>query len=110
MTTPKVVEVRTAPASLFPCIWYSVSGHGSSVPVRTQGHHIFPQYLQKELWGEVRREELAWSCGTCHDSIHSWIDHLLRGWRSEVPPYRLRREAERVAAWYYRELNTLTGL
>lgn len=72
--------------------------------MRTQGHHIYPMYLQRELWGQVRFHQLAWSCGTCHDSIHAWVDYLLRGYRSDIPPARLRREAERVAVWFSTEL------
>lgn len=96
-----ILPPRTASASVKPCEWYTVGGHGSSPPVRTQGHHDHPQYLQRRLWGEVRIHTLRWSCGTCHDSIHAWIDWLLaEAYRPPVPPYRLRAEAERVADWY----------
>lgn len=98
----------TAPAQDFPCIWYL--DHGSSRPVRTQGHHDHPMYLQKRLWGEVRIDSIRWSCGTCHDSIHTWVSWLMGELRSMPmePPYRLKREAERVVAWYSAEEGKMT--
>lgn len=96
------MPVFTALATLHPCEWYR--DHGSSKPTRTQGHHANPQYLQIELWGEVRDDTIVWSCGTCHDSIHAWIYHLMRGWQAVEPPARLRIEAERVQAWYHEQV------
>lgn len=89
----------TASAADKPCVMYR--DHGSSFPVRTQGHHRYPQYLQKRLWGEVRDNTLIWLCGTCHDSIHAWLDWLLaEAYQPINPPYRLRIEAEFVHNWY----------
>ncbi len=95
-----MTDVRTAPATDKPCVLYL--DHGSSVPVRTQGHHRHPQSLQIELTGHVDpNSELWWLCGTCHDSIHAWLDHLLgRAYQPPTPPTRARREAETAFAWY----------
>lgn len=91
---------KTAPAAQKPCSMYR--DHGSSYPVRTQGHHRYPQYLQKRLWGAVHNQELIWLCGTCHDSLHAWLDWLLgEAYKPDpVPPPRLRNEAEFVFHWF----------
>lgn len=97
---------RTAPAALNPCQMYR--DHGSSYPVRTQGHHRYPQYLQKRLYGSVTNTELLWLCGTCHDSIHAWLDYLLgEAYKpNPEPPFRIRTEAEYVFAWFQKEQAT----
>jgi len=95
-----VTEVRTLSAADQPCVMYL--DHGSSRPVRTQGHHRHPQSLQIELTGVVDpHSEISWLCGTCHDSVHAWLDHLLgRAYRPPTPPARLLHEAELTYAWY----------
>lgn len=100
-----MAEPRTAPASLHPCEFYSVSGHGSARPSRTQGHHRRPVYLQMRLWGEVRIHDLKWACGTDHDSTHAWIDWLLGEARKPdpEPPPRCKAEAQAVVDWYRAE-------
>lgn len=88
-----------ASAFLRPCSMYV--DHGSSKPVRTQGHHWRPEYLQQRLWGEVRIKDIIWLCGTCHDSIHAWLDWLFgEAYQPPTPPARLKAEAERVFKWY----------
>jgi hypothetical protein len=71
--------------------------------IRTQGHHKYPIYLQEELWGEgnLRHKEIIWLCGTCHDNLHAWLDHLLnRAYMPPKPGRMIRQEAEFVANWY----------
>jgi hypothetical protein len=81
--------------------------HGSSYPVRTQGHHLYPEYLQRRLWGYTPLQELIWLCGTCHDSIHAWLDFLLgEAYQPPTPPARIRRNAEMVLAWYVQTRTT----
>lgn len=92
----------TAPASIQPCELYL--DHGSARPAFTQGHHRFPEYLQKRLWGEIRNKEIIWMCGTCHDNLHGWLYMLMGEWRqtvqaSEVPP-RARALADSTLLWY----------
>ncbi len=93
-----VVHER-ASAATRPCEMYR--DHGSSPPVRTQGHHIHPVFLQNRLWGRIRDNELIWLCGTCHDTWHAWLDWLLGEARMPpMPPHRLRLAAEGTFAWY----------
>ena len=94
--------IATMSAALKPCVMFSVAGHGSARPVRTQGHHRHPQELQKELTGVVDpQSELLWLCGTCHDSIHAWLNHLLgREYEPPRPPARIVAEAQHVFDWY----------
>lgn len=78
--------------------------HGSARPAFTQGHHRWPEYLQKRLWGFAPLQELIWLCGTCHDNLHGWLYMLMGEWslfvaEADVPP-RARREAEDVRTWY----------
>lgn len=95
-------EVRYADASIRPCEAYK--DHGSSPPCRTQGHHRKPQYLQKRLYGQLVDKTIWWICGTCHDSIHAWLDYLLgEAYKPPMPPPRLFKEAEAVYAWYMAE-------
>lgn len=96
----RVVTVHPrASAADKPCSMYL--DHGSSPPIRTQGHHIYPEYLQRRLWGKVSLTERIWLCGTCHDSIHAWLDHLLgEAYQPPNPPLRIKRHVEMVYAWY----------
>lgn len=92
-----------ASAALYPCALYR--DHGSAVPIRTQGHHRKPAYLQRRVWGEVRDNELLWLCGTCHDSVHAWLDWLLaEAYQPPTPPLRVQAQAREVLGWYDAEL------
>ena len=73
---------RDARAADLPCKLYT---HHAPRVVRTQGHHVFPMYLQRRVWGEVRDETLMWLCGTCHDSVHEWLGWLLGETRRPNP-------------------------
>lgn len=94
------VVTRTAQASERPCALYA--DHGSSTPVITQGHHVYPVFLQNRVYGEIRRGDLVWLCGTCHDSVHAWLYWLLKERReptTAVPP-RAQRLADVAFQWY----------
>lgn len=51
------------------------SGH-SCAPLTTQRHHLFPKYLCG-LLGVPYRREVVPLCGTCHDSVHHLLHHLI---------------------------------
>lgn len=94
--------VREALADERPC---QVVLYHAPRPSRTQGHHIFPVYLQNGVYGRVRYGDLLWCCGTCHDSIHDWIAFLLKDAREPRPhPGRHAKViAAAVVAWYLAE-------
>lgn len=87
-----------AQAWLRPCELYV--NHGSATPVITQGHHLHPQYMQMEVYGEIRDLELLYVCGTCHDSIHAWL-YWLTGARA-LPQSHVPQRAQERAAQAYR--------
>lgn len=93
----------TATASSRPCELYR---YHAPAPVRTQGHHRHPVYLQNRLFGRIVDNELLWVCGTCHDSVHEWVAYLLGEARRPSPePGRLAKaEAERTVDWYRAQL------
>lgn len=96
---PVLVTVRTASATLRPCEMYV--DHGSSVPVITQGHHVYPVFLQNRKYGQIQDGTLQFLCGTCHDSVHAWLYWLLgeRAQPAPTPP-RARLLAQRAYDWY----------
>ncbi|MCA1570801.1 MAG: hypothetical protein LC798_10890 [Chloroflexi bacterium] len=96
-------DIRTATAAERPCQLHT---HHAPRVVRTQGHHRHPVYLQNEVYGQIRDSELLWVCGTCHDSIHAWLSHLLGEARRPNPePGRLvKAEAQRTHDWFQAEL------
>lgn len=99
MTEDLLVRPVTATAASKPC---ELHRYHAPEPVRTQGHHRHPVYLQNRVYGEIRDPELLWVCGLCHDSIHEWISWLLgEARRPEPEPGRLAKaEAERTVEWY----------
>ena len=101
----ELIVVERALARDKPCEIYS--HRCAPYPSRTQGHHLYPVYLQKRLWGEVRLHDRVWACGLCHDSIHDWIDWQLGEARQPLPhPGRNhRRYAEMALEWYRAELD-----
>lgn len=83
-----------------PCQMYR--DHGSARPSVTQGHHVYPIYLQNRKYGQIRHGDLRWLCGTCHDNTHAWI-YWLMGERKKPnpePPPRAQELARVVVAWY----------
>lgn len=99
MTEP-AAEIRTASAVEKPCELYAHGG--GSRPSVTEGHHIFPVYLQNRKYGRIRRPDLIFLCGTCHDNVHAWLYHLMGDRRepNPAPPPRAQRLAERAFEWF----------
>lgn len=52
-----------------PCTLHRVHSPKSFVQER---HHVFPEYLQKRVWGSTVDRELRDICSTSHNTIH-WI-------------------------------------
>lgn len=89
-----------AMASDRPCELYSHSG--GSRPSLTQGHHIYPVYLQNRKHGRIVRGELMFLCGTCHDNVHTWL-YWIMGERKlylPEPPPRAKALAKRAHDWF----------
>lgn len=95
-----MTETRAAPAADKPCELYR--DHGSAVPSVTQGHHVFPVYLQNRVDGRIMDPTLAWLCGTDHDSVHAWLYYLMGERRrpDPDPPPRAKALAQRAYDWY----------
>jgi hypothetical protein len=95
MTAP-----QTAKASDHPCELYR---YHHPYPVRTQGHHIHPVFLQNRVFGRIVDNELKWLCGTCHDSVTETIDWLLGEGRKPdpMPGRNVLVEAQRTLDWYH---------
>ena len=94
----------TAPAAERPCQLYA---HTSApFPIITQGHHRFPEYLQRRAWGQVRDQDLLWVCGLCHDALHAVIRHMLGEGRHPGPQVgrKMRDEAQRTVDMFLREM------
>lgn len=89
--------IATATAAEQPCSLYAY--HAPAV-TRTQGHHVYPLYLQRRLG--VVNDEIRWLCGNCHDSVHEWLSWLLGEARepSPHPPPRARALAQVAYDWY----------
>lgn len=47
------------------------------VTVYNEQHHIFPEYLQKRVWGETRDKEKVSICATGHNTVHGAITAFL---------------------------------
>lgn len=93
----------TASAAAKPCELYV--DHGSARPSITEGHHIFPVYLQNRVYGRIERPDLIYVCSTCHENTHAWLYWLL-GERREPnphPPARAKALAQRAYDWYMEE-------
>lgn len=95
-----MTEPTTAPAAEKPCEMYL--DHGSARPSVTQGHHVFPVYLQNRKYGRIVHGELMFLCGTCHDNLHAWLYWLMgeRKIPNPEPPRRAKAHAARVVDWY----------
>lgn len=94
-----IPETPKASAAEKPCALYKTH---APVVVRTQGHHRHPVYLQNQAYGRIQDPELMWLCGSCHDSVHSWINYLLGEWQEPNPhPGRnVKAEAQRAVDWF----------
>lgn len=76
-------DMITAPAAEQPCELYV--HNRSPLPVRTQAHHRFPEFLQRRVWGDELDGEIMWLCGLCHDAVHEWISYRLGQGRRPNP-------------------------
>jgi hypothetical protein len=97
-----VTEIRTLPATTRPCQIYH---YHRPRPLRTQGHHRHPVYLQNRVYGRILDADLLWVCGTCHDNLHEIISWLLGEGRMPDPlPSTHSKtwiEAKRTVDWYH---------
>lgn len=93
-------EPLGALASERPCALYAHSG--GSRPSLTQGHHIYPIYLQNRKYGKIQNGELMFLCGTCHDNVHTWLYWIMgerKLYTPESPP-RAKALAKRAQDWF----------
>ena len=99
MAVELVIEHRSATATSRPCELYA---YHAPIVTRTQGHHIFPVYLQNKAYGRIVHGDLIWLCGNCHDATHEWLSWLLKEARepSPTPPPRARALAQSAFEWY----------
>lgn len=91
---------RGAQASEKPC---ELHVYHSPILVRTQGHHDFPEYLQKRVYnGATPHQQLSWLCGTGHDSLHAWLGWALgETYKPDIRPGRATMDhVDRVMDWY----------
>jgi hypothetical protein len=67
--------------------------HGSAQPYRLVGHHVFPQSLQKKVYGKVTNQTLVWVCDNGHYTIHGILTVLMLGHKLSSPQiYRNKKE------------------
>lgn len=96
----ELIRPVTASAADLPCALYK--DHGSATPVITQGHHIYPVYLQNRKYGKIVDPSLMYLCGNCHDSIHTWLYWLMDERKmptAPVPP-RAKQQAQVAYDWF----------
>lgn len=77
----------------------------SPITIINELHHVYPQFLQRRLWGEVRDETLISLCATGHNTVHYAINHWLKN--GEYPRSvigRTRDLVESAVNWYANEL------
>lgn len=68
--------------------------HHHPNPLRTEGHHVYPQAEQIKAFGEVLDETLVDLCRTGHGNVHVAIDRMLRGERYKLGNRHLQAVAE----------------
>lgn len=90
----------TASAATEPCELYI--DHGSARPCVTEGHHVYPQYLQQRVYGSTTDTTRVFLCSTCHDNVHAWLYWLLGERQKPSPeaPARAKALAVRAHTWY----------
>lgn len=97
-----MADLRTATATEKPCQLYAHTA--PPIPLRTQGHHRHPVYLQNRVYGRIVLPELFWVCGLCHDAVHEILGWMLGESRQPDPLPSTRssyyREAARTYDWY----------
>lgn len=95
---------RLARADVRPC---EVHGYHWPPYIETEGHHIFPVYLQNKVYGKIVKPDLVWTCDTGHKNMHAWLSYLLG--ERKVRPFRncTQREREYVmkaVTWFTGEM------
>lgn len=77
--------------------------HGSVQPMRLVRHHVFPQYLQIQVYGEVLDDTRADVCDTGHAGVHVMEQRMVKVLRAAntTEPEKLRQSA--FEAWTYAE-------
>lgn len=101
---------RMASADVRPC---EVHGYHWPPYLETEGHHIYPVYLQNRIFGKIVLPDLVWTCDNGHKNIHAWLSFML-GERKRKPFRRgTRKEMELVMEafdWYTGAKTTGTNL
>lgn len=77
---------------LEPCVLHS--SH-SPITVFNERHHVFPEYLQKRVWGETRDKEVQSVCSTGHNTVHGAITYYLD--KAAWPAYAVGKTREMAA-------------
>jgi hypothetical protein len=49
----------------------------SPVTVYNEQHHVFPEYLQKRVWGKTLDQTKVSICATGHNTVHGAITNYL---------------------------------
>lgn len=95
MTGPLQAQAASKPCTLY-------SDHGSARYCVTEGHHLFPEYLQKRVYGQTVLKNTVWLCSNCHENVHAWLYFLLgeRQRPAPEPPIRAKRLAIQAYDWY----------
>lgn len=52
--------------------------HGAAQPLMLQAHHVFPEFLQKAVYGRTVEQDRAAVCGTAHDTVHVLLREMLK--------------------------------
>lgn len=101
----QVTAPATASARDKPC---EVHGYHWPPPIETEGHHIYPVYLQNRVFGKIELPNLIWVCDTGHKNIHALLSWGL-GERRNQPSgrgTRLERAIVKAAYDWYIEATT----
>lgn len=61
--------------AIAPC---SVHSAHTPVTVINELHHIFPEYMQRRVWGMTKDQRKVSICATGHSSVHYGLEQFLR--------------------------------
>ena len=68
-------SVAAIPHDIAPCVLHATH---EPITILNELHHVFPEYLQKQVWGATRDTEKRPICATAHNSVHVAITEYLR--------------------------------
>lgn len=72
------------------------------VPSELHLHHVFPKYLQMQVWNEIRDKRTVAVCPTGHVDVHNSLDTML----NKTPqPSGIGHEEWRFAAMAFTKYN-----